>query len=62
MKNKEKTYLVVCMLEEGGWPEILYLSGQSVKEVADKIGQDSMAIFEGNLLKNFDTKIDLTKL
>jgi len=60
--KKEKTYFVVCMLSEDAWPEILYLSGQSAKEVADKIGQDSMAIFEGDLVKNFDTKIDLTKL
>jgi len=63
MNSKEsKKYFVVCMRETDGWPGVLLLSGQSVKELADKIGQDAISIFEGNLIKSFDSKIDLTKL
>jgi len=45
-----------------GDPEVRLLCGQSVRELVDKIGQEGVAIFEGNLIKGPDSKIDLSKL
>ncbi len=59
---KDRTYFVVCIRETDGDPEILHLCGQSIRELADKIGQESMAILEGNMIKGFDSKFDLRRL
>ncbi len=60
--SKEKTYFVVCMRETDGDPEVLHLASQSIRELAKALGQESIAIFEGNMIKGFDSKIDLGKL
>ncbi len=60
--KKDKTYLIVCLRETDGDPEILNLSGQSVREFAKRWGHESFAIIEGNLIKGFDSKFDLTRL
>ena len=59
---KDKTYFVICVRETDGDPEILHLAGQSVRELAELLGQESIAILEGNLIKGFDSKIDLSEL
>ncbi len=60
--TKEKTYFVICIRETDSDPEILHLTGQSVRDLAKILGQESIAICEGNLIKGFDSKIDLGKL
>ena len=62
MIKKEKSYFVVSMLKTDEEPEVRLLCGRSVRELAEKIGQCNMAIFEGNMVKNFDSKADLSKL
>ncbi|KKM49044.1 hypothetical protein LCGC14_1557110 [marine sediment metagenome] len=59
--KKDKTYFVIFKRETGG-PEIRFLGGQSVIEFAKVLGQESIAIFEGNIIKEFDSKMDLSKL
>lgn len=62
VRARSRDYLVVCTRETGGDPEILKLGSQSICELAKRIGQDSIAIFKGDLVKNFNSKIDLTKI
>ena len=61
-KDKPKTYFVVLMRETDGDPEILRADGDFVRRIAADFGQEEIAILEGNLIKNFDTKMDLSKL
>jgi len=61
-KEKGKTYLV--FIEEcDGDTTCNRMDGGQIRDLVEKFGsQDGIVIIEGNLIKGFDSKIDLTKL
>lgn len=61
-KSKPKTYLV--FIDNSGFDtetEYRQMTGEEIRKEF-KNAQYGIAIVEGNLLKGFDTKMDLTKL
>jgi len=58
----QKEYFVAVIRDTDGDPEVLRLGGQSIRELVKELGEYSIAIFDGNLIKDFDSKMDLTKL
>jgi len=61
-RRKEKEYFVFFLTETDGECMARRLGAQSTREFVEKHGQEDVAIVEGNIIKNFDTKIDLSKL
>jgi 3-polyprenyl-4-hydroxybenzoate decarboxylase len=60
--GKEKTYLVF-VVECDGDTTCQRMNGNQIRELVNKFQyQEDIAIVEGNLIKGFDSKIDLTKL
>jgi len=62
MRKKEKTYFVMWITRTDEDYEMRHLNAQGVKELIDKIGQEGVIIFEGNLVKGPNSKMDLSKL
>lgn len=62
MKSKPKTYLV--FIDNSGFDEETEYRQMTGDDIRNEFGndQEGIAIVEGNLIKNFYTKIDLTKL
>ena len=64
MKKKEKTYIIVEIFAEDGEIFIHRWIGNNIREYVknQKDFQENIAIFEGNVIKSFDSTIDLSRL
>jgi len=64
VKKENKTYLVFFIDQEDSDVVCKRMSGERLKQfiLERNDGQDSLAIVEGTLLKNFNSKIDLNRL
>lgn len=61
MKKKEKTYLVFIERCDNG-TICKRMNGDQIRKELSKSNQEDLAIVDGNLVKGFGNKMDLSKL
>jgi hypothetical protein len=62
MKDTTKTYIVFSLEIQDEPPIIKRLNGEEIRKLCTQGYQGNIAIVDGNLLKSWENKIDLTKL
>jgi len=60
--RKPKSYIVVYLDDTDGDPQVDHMTGRQIREFVKLFGHEAISIIEGNLIKGFGSKIDLTKL
>ncbi len=55
-------YIVIYLSETDGNIVIERRNGQEIRDLAKEMSQEEIAILQGHITKNFDTKRDLSQL